>query len=191
MERGSEPTRWLAMTTGPARKRVIVLDDDPGVLKAVQRLLTAGGFDCELFSSVQDFEIRAQPDSALCLVLDINLNGESGIDVRRRATLTWPLVPVIFITGNDSESTRRAAMESGCIAYLVKPFLAEALMNALERAYAVEALSLPHQPNAASAPPSPQPSGYNPSRTTRAGVGQTEKVLKRAFLSPLYPNERI
>jgi FixJ family two-component response regulator len=135
----------LAVATGPARKLVVVLDDDPGVLKGIQRLLTAGGFDCELFSSVQDFEIRARLDSALCLVLDINLNGESGIEVRRKLTVAWPLIPVIFITGNDSEGTRRAAMEAGCIAYLAKPFSAETLMNALEKAYPVDVSSLAHQ----------------------------------------------
>ena len=122
------------MATGPARRLVIVLDDDPAALKGVQRLLTASGFDCALFSSVQDFEIRARLDLALCLVLDINLNGESGIEVRRKLTATWPLIPVIFITGDDSEETRRAAMEAGCIAYLAKPFSADTLVSALSSA---------------------------------------------------------
>ena len=132
------------MGTGSARKLVVVLDDDPGVLKAVQRLLTAAGFDCELFSSVQDFEIRARLDSALCLVLDINLNGESGFDVRRKLSATWPLIPVIFITGNDSDDARKAAMDAGCIAYVAKPFSAETLVNAVGKAHAVDALSLTH-----------------------------------------------
>jgi hypothetical protein len=43
-------TSGFAMATGPTRKLVVVLDDDPGVLRAVQRLLSASGFDCELFS---------------------------------------------------------------------------------------------------------------------------------------------
>jgi FixJ family two-component response regulator len=130
----------LAVATGPARRLVIVLDDDPGVLKGIHRLLTAGGFDCELFSSAQDFETRAQLHSAVCLVLDINLGGESGIDVRRRLTVCGHRIPVVFITANDSEGTRRAATEAGCIAYLVKPFSAESLMNAVETASAVDAL---------------------------------------------------
>jgi DNA-binding NarL/FixJ family response regulator len=74
--------------------------------------------------------------------LDINLNGESGIEVRRKLAVAWPLIPIIFITGNDSEGTRRAAMEAGCIAYLAKPISAETLMNALEKAYDVDAPSL-------------------------------------------------
>jgi FixJ family two-component response regulator len=134
------PIEAVAVATGPAHKLVIVLDDDPGVLKGIQRLLTACGFDSELFSSVQDFQIRAPLHSASCLILDINLNGESGIQMRRQLTVTWPSIPVIFITANDSEGTRKAAMEAGCIAYLVKPFSAESLMNAVEKASAVDVL---------------------------------------------------
>lgn len=128
----------------PARRLVIVLDDDPGVLKGIQRLLTACGFDSELYSSVPEFQLRARLHSALCLILDINLNGESGIHVRRQLAVTSPSIPVIFITANDSEGTRRAALEAGCVAYLVKPFSAKALMDAIEEASAVEALAPAH-----------------------------------------------
>jgi FixJ family two-component response regulator len=134
----------LAVATGPARKLVVVLDDDPGVLKAVQRLLTAGGFDCELFSSVQEFQIGAQLHLAECIVLDINLDSESGIEIRRKLTATWPSIPVIFITGNDNDGARRAAMEAGCIAYLTKPFSADFLLDAIEKASARQPLPLQH-----------------------------------------------
>lgn len=121
---------------GPARELVIVLDDDPGVLKAIERLLAACGIDCELFGSVQDFHNRARLHLASCLILDINLNGESGIDIRRKLAVTWPSIPVIFITANDSEATRNAATEAGCIACLVKPFLAKSLIDAIAKASA-------------------------------------------------------
>jgi FixJ family two-component response regulator len=133
------------VANGPAQRLVIVLDDDPGVLKGIQRLLTACGVDSELFSSVQDFQIRARLHSASCLILDINLNGESGIQVRRQLTVTWPSLPVIFITANDNEGIRGAALEAGCVAYLVKPFSAKSLMNAIEQASAVEAPTSAHQ----------------------------------------------
>ena len=126
----------MAVATGPAHKLVVVLDDDPGVLKAVQRLVTARGFGCERFSSVHDFQIGAHLHLADCVILDINLDGESGIDVRRKLTATWPSIPVIFITGNDSDGARKAAMEAGCIAYLTKPFAADSLLDAIEKASA-------------------------------------------------------
>ena len=131
------------MATGSARKLVVVLDDDPGVLKAVQRLLTAVGFDCEMFRSVQDFEIGARLDSALCLVLDINLNGESGIDVRRKLAARSPLIPVIFITGNDSEGTR-----NGSRLYRLsrKAIFGRDLCGRCRESGVVDALNLAHQP---------------------------------------------
>jgi FixJ family two-component response regulator len=67
--------------------------------------------------------------------LDINLsNGESGIEVGRKLTATWPSIPVIFITGNDGEGLRKSAREAGCIAYLTKPFSWNSLMIAIEKA---------------------------------------------------------
>jgi FixJ family two-component response regulator len=127
---------------GPARKLVIVVDDDPGVLKGIGRLLSASGFDCEVFSSVQDFQIGARLHLAECVILDINLKDESGIDLRRKLTATWPTVPVIFITGKDSDGARKAAMEAGCIAYLIKPFSANSLLDAIEKASARQPVPL-------------------------------------------------
>ena len=120
----------------PARKLVIVLDDEIGVLKALGRILTAYGFDSELFDSVQEFRNCAKLDLAICLVLDINLHRESGIEVRRQLAVTNPGLPVVFITANDSEGTRRAARDVGCSAYLPKPFPAKSLINAIEKATA-------------------------------------------------------
>ena len=120
----------------PARKLVIVLDDEISVLKALGRILAAHGFDTELFCSVQEFQDCAKLDQAICLVLDINLNGQSGIEVRRQLAITTPGLPVVFITANDSEGTRRAARDVGCSAYLPKPFLARSLINAIEKASA-------------------------------------------------------
>ena len=77
----------------PARKLVIVLDDEISVLKGLERLLTAYGFDTELFCSVQEFQDCAKLDQAICLVLDINLNGKSGIEVRRQLAITNPGLP--------------------------------------------------------------------------------------------------
>ena len=103
----------MGVETAPAHKLVVVLDDDPGVLKAIGRLLKARGFECELFSSAQDFRDRAQLDRSMCLILDVNLDGESGIELRRKLSETWPSIPVVFITANDGEGNRQAAIEAG------------------------------------------------------------------------------
>ena len=115
------------------REFVVVLDDDPSMLKGIGRILTINGFDTELFSSVEDFHSRARLNDAICLVLDINLNGKSGIDLRRQLTRSGILIPVIYITANDSDAIRKAAIDTGCVAYLTKPFPAISLMSAIKK----------------------------------------------------------
>ena len=116
------------------RKLVLVVDDDPSILGAVDRLLRVRGFDTEVFGSVESFLARANLCDATCLVLDIHLNGMCGIELRRQLKFSGIELPVIFITGNDSEATRKAAMEAGCVAYLPKPFPTKSLLDAIEAA---------------------------------------------------------
>ena len=119
------------MTT---RRLVLVVEDDSSILGAVERLLKVRGFDTEVFNTVESFLDRANLCDATCLVLDIHLNGMSGIELWRQLTLSGIELPVIFITANDSEATRQAAMETGCAAYLPKPFSTKLLIDAIETA---------------------------------------------------------
>jgi FixJ family two-component response regulator len=100
----------------------------------MQRLLRQHGYDCMPFASAGAFQEHDNFDQAICVVLDIDLNDESGIDVRHRLKAAGIALPVIYITGKDSPATRRAAIESGCLAYLSKPFAAKSLMEPIERA---------------------------------------------------------
>jgi len=124
--------------TGPARlpkrKLVFVVDDDPGILRGVQRLLKEHGYDSVSFSSADAFQRCDDFDKAICVVLDIDLNDDSGIRVRNRLKAAGIALPVIYITGKDDPGTRTAAIESGCLAYLTKPFGARSLMEPIERA---------------------------------------------------------
>jgi FixJ family two-component response regulator len=119
-----------------AHKVVFVVDDDPGMLKGLERLLKTHGFDVELFESAEEFNKRANFCNAICLVLDINLNGKSGIELKRQLAASGVSLPVIFITASDSDVTRKAALDVGCVAYLTKPFSAKSLMDAIEQASA-------------------------------------------------------
>jgi FixJ family two-component response regulator len=65
-----------------------------------------------------------------------NLNDESGIDLRHRLKAAGISVPVIYITANDNPAVRMAALESGCLAYLTKPFSAKSLIEPIEEASA-------------------------------------------------------
>jgi FixJ family two-component response regulator len=115
------------------RKLVVVVDDDPSMLRGVKRLLTAKGFDTRVFPSAEAFLASSIRHGADCLVLDIHLGGMSGIELRRRLADSGCMVPVIFMTAFDDESTRREALAAGCVAYLHKPFPADLLIGAIER----------------------------------------------------------
>jgi FixJ family two-component response regulator len=118
------------------RKLVFVVDDDLGTLRGVKRLLRAFGYESVLFPSAQAFKNHDDFEEAICVVLDIDLNDESGIELRHRLKAAGISVPVIYITANDNPGIRMAALESGCLAYLTKPFSAKSLIELLEQASA-------------------------------------------------------
>jgi FixJ family two-component response regulator len=118
------------------RKIIFVVDDDPSMRLGLKRLLNKHGFKTELFDSVEDFHERADVGRADCLVLDIKLKNKSGIDLRRELANSGVSVPVIFITADDTDYTRKAAADAGCAAYLTKPFLGKTFIDAIEKAAA-------------------------------------------------------
>jgi FixJ family two-component response regulator len=120
----------------PNRNLVFVVDDDPGTLKGVKRLLREHGYDSVLFPSAEAFQNHDDFDAACCVILDINLDKESGIDLRHRLKAAGISLPVIYMTGNDNPVVRTAALASGCIAYLTKPFAAKSLLEPVGKASA-------------------------------------------------------
>jgi FixJ family two-component response regulator len=115
------------------RKRIVVVEDDTSMLRSIERLLKVHGFDCACFECVEDFREQANLDEAACLVLDINLNNASGIELSKEVTRAGHSLPVVFITGADNAGVRSAANKTGCVAYLTKPFPPAALIEAVEK----------------------------------------------------------
>ena len=115
-------------------KAVFVVDDDPSMLKGMRRLLRQYGYETVPFETAKALRDHPDFDQAFCIVLDVNLGDGSGIDLRHQLAEAGVVLPVIYITGNDSHATRMAAMASGCLAYLTKPFSARSLIEPIERA---------------------------------------------------------
>jgi len=125
------------MSSLPKRNLVFVVDDDPGMLRGVKRLLREYGYDSVLFASAEAFQNQKDFEKALCVILDFDLNdGSSGIELRHRLKAAGISVPVIYLTGNDNPAVRAAALQSGCLAYPTKPFSAKSLIEPLGRASA-------------------------------------------------------
>lgn len=115
------------------QRLVFVVDNDVCLLKALKRLLRHHGYDSELFESAEAFENYDGLERAICVVLDIQLNGISGIEIRHRMRDAGVAVPVIYMTASDNDCVRTEAVESGCVAYLTKPFPASSLIEPIAR----------------------------------------------------------
>ena len=118
----------------PNQNVVLVVDDDPGMLGSIARMLRQLGYASLLFPSAETFAKQSDFDGAACVLLDINLGDESGIELRHRLKAAGITVPVIYMTGNDTPAVREAAIQSGCLAYLTKPFSANSLIEPLKQA---------------------------------------------------------
>jgi FixJ family two-component response regulator len=116
---------------------VCVIDDDMSLLRALRRLLGAGGFQVKTFSSAEDFLDCANPRTPGCLVLDVHLGGLSGFELHERLVAAGRRIPVVFITAHDDASTRDRAHRAGAVEYLRKPFDDESLIAGINRALGV------------------------------------------------------
>ena len=112
---------------------VAIVEDDAAMRRSLERLLQAHNYATVTFASAEEFLASTIVDSAIGLVLDIHLEGMSGIELRRRLSAAKPMLPVVFITAYDDEATRREALAAGCVDYLQKPFDASRLIESLER----------------------------------------------------------
>lgn len=116
------------------QREIVVVDDDAGMARALERLLKIAGFAPRTYPSGEALLATNAASGAICLILDIHLPGLSGFDVHRRVLEGGIQVPVIFVTAYDDDASRARAREAGAIAYLTKPFQRPHLLGAIARA---------------------------------------------------------
>jgi FixJ family two-component response regulator len=113
---------------------VYVVDDDASVRRSLARLVLAAGYSVTTFASGREFlDIDPQSGSG-CVVLDIQMEGMSGLEVQERLVDRGVRMPIIFITAHDNVATRRHAERFGAVAYLQKPFEYHVMLDAIHRA---------------------------------------------------------
>jgi FixJ family two-component response regulator len=115
-----------------ANSTVLVIDDDSDLRASVGRLLRSLGLDAQLFASISDFLKSDQPDGPTCLVLDVRLPGQSGLDLQRELAAANRELPIVFITGHGDIPMSVQAMKGGAIEFLTKPFRDQELLDAIQ-----------------------------------------------------------
>src|ERR1700733_5002015 len=115
-----------------ANSSVLVIDDDEHLRASVARLLRSLDLDAQLFGSISDFLESDPPDGPSCLVLDVRLPGQSGLDLQRELAAANRELPIIFITGHGDIPMSVQAMKGGAIEFLTKPFRDQELLDAIQ-----------------------------------------------------------
>ena len=114
--------------------RVFAVDDDPSVLKALERMLRVNNFAVEAFTSPSAFLERPPYDGVACLLLDLKMPGLTGLDVQGAMSRKGVLMPIIFLSAEGDVPSTARAMREGAIDFLVKPVDEQQLLDALDRA---------------------------------------------------------
>ena len=119
---------------GAQSTTVFVIDDDDDVRASIAGLLKSVGLRAETFTSAEEFLSRERSDEPGCLVIDFTLPSMTGFDAQRQLSDAGFHLPTIFISGYDDKPTIAHAMESGAVAFLIKPFEDRDLLDAIRAA---------------------------------------------------------
>jgi FixJ family two-component response regulator len=111
---------------------IYLVDDEPGILKALTRLLGGEGFPVKSFESAKTF--LAEPKLFGCVILDVAMPEMDGMEVLRLLRTKGSHVPVIFLTGHGDIPMSVRAMKSGAVDFLTKPVRSEELIRAVKSA---------------------------------------------------------
>ena len=116
---------------------VMVVDDDPSVLRSLKRLLSASGFRVTTFGGPSELLASETPWTNACMVVDIDMPEMNGIEMCEVLKRSGRGLPTILITGKTDARTRSLAAQSEAVAVLFKPFEEEPLLDAIARAIAL------------------------------------------------------
>lgn len=111
---------------------VTVVDDDFSVRESLKSLIRSAGLSVRVFASAEQFLESGNVGETACLILDVQMPGLSGTELHRNLLSNGFKVPVIFITAHASDQEARArALSDGALAYLIKPFEEDELLDAV------------------------------------------------------------
>ena len=114
---------------GSANGRILVVDDDASVCRALARLLRSYGYAVETFASAADLLASGPPADALCLVTDVRMPGMGGVELCEQLHAAGRDLPTVFVTAHGTDGLRSLVLENAPI--LQKPVAAEQLLAAI------------------------------------------------------------
>jgi FixJ family two-component response regulator len=123
---------------------VVVVDDDPAVRASVNRLLRASGYRVKTYVSAHQFAQVGRLHGPCCLILDVQMPDMDGLQFKQSLDRAGIRIPIIFITGFGNIPMGVHAIQDGAVDFLPKPFDADELLRAVDRALAADAQLL-HQ----------------------------------------------
>jgi FixJ family two-component response regulator len=123
-----------ADTVASDEAMVLVVDDDATLRDALENLFRSIGVRAATFASAAELLAHAFPDVPTCLLLDVRLRGQSGLDLQGRLSRMGVQIPIIFMTGYGDIPMTVAAMKAGAEDFLAKPFREQALLDAVTAA---------------------------------------------------------
>lgn len=122
------------MQTIMHRDTVFIVEDDPSVRDALSLLLSLSGYATAMFASAEDFLAALGPDWRGCLVVDIRMNGMTGLELQQHLLERRPRLPVVVITAHGDVATARQAFLHDAVDFIEKPFDGEQLLAAVRKA---------------------------------------------------------
>lgn len=115
---------------------VHIVDDDESFRTATARLLSAHGVRVELYESGDQFIARLPSCEPGCVLLDLQMPGQSGLQIQHQLTVLAPLLPIVFLTGQGDIKAGVDAMKAGAHDFLEKTSPVAVLIATIERALA-------------------------------------------------------
>jgi len=114
------------------KRMIYIVDDDESVRRAMKRLIRSAGMEVHTFTSAQEFLDFQCINQNACMIVDIKLQGMSGLELQSELRAKGYDLPVIFITGFDSPETRQEAKKAGAAGYFRKPIDDHALLDSIK-----------------------------------------------------------
>ncbi len=118
----------------PETARVYIIDDDAEMRGSLSSLLRSTGYDVVLFASTREFLGHTLAEMPSCLILDIRLQAESGLDFQERLARDNIRIPVVLMTGHGNIPMTVRGMKAGAVDFLPKPFREEEMLSAVASA---------------------------------------------------------